>query len=109
MTYVIRFALALTLTALFACSTKTDQPIIGKWRESGKTEVIQFMRDNTVTIADQGTTVPGTYTIDKGQLRMKLEGPLAAAGTIAYTVTLNGDNLSLKDQRGNILNYKKTP
>lgn len=83
----------LSLVLLLAACGNAD-PVLGKWTEIGKTEVIEFFKDGTVIVADPRMHVAtaGTYSVDRETYLLKLQimGQLAV-----FKAKVSGGTLTL--------------
>ncbi|MCJ7507437.1 MAG: zinc-ribbon domain-containing protein [candidate division Zixibacteria bacterium] len=90
---------------LQGCGSSKSQ-FLGKWREVGKTEVMEFFKDGRVSITDKGMTAAGSWAVlDDG--RVKIEANLLGM-TVVGIGTLKGDTLRINIS-GEISEYKKIP
>ncbi|MFH2012737.1 MAG: hypothetical protein ABIJ37_08580 [Pseudomonadota bacterium] len=101
---------AACIFVLFAsCTTKPEDAIIGKWREKGHTEIIEFLKDGTVNVDYKGTTMyGGSYKfVEKDQIKLELGGLYALVGPIVAKVSISEEELTLTVPNGNVLKYEK--
>lgn len=97
------FLLAVALTGAQAYDSPASN-LLGKWKEVGKTEVIEFYGDGRISITDKGRTAPGTWaTLDDG--RLKIEATIFGM-TMTGTATVQGDQMAI-DIMGTVSNYQK--
>ncbi len=88
---------------LQSCGSSKSQ-FLGKWREVGKTEVMEFFKDGRVSITDKGMTAPGNWVVlDDGRVQIKAN---LLGTTIVGIGTLKGDTLRINIS-GEITEYKK--
>jgi hypothetical protein len=82
-----------TVLAVTACGS-TQSQLIGKWKEKGGTEVLEFFKDGRVSITDKGQSLAGSWTVlDDG--RVKLEVSFLGTAQI-LTGALKGGILRLE-------------
>ncbi len=88
--------------------------IIGKWQEIGKTEIVEFFLEGTVTITDssKGGSLTGDYRfLNDGDDRLRMdiggfEGKLA--GPLICTVAVTNDKLDLTlESNGEVSRYQR--
>lgn len=88
--------------------------IVGKWQEIGKTEIVEFFLEGTVTITNpsEGGSLTGDYRfLNDGDDRLRidiggLEGKLA--GPLVYTVAVTSDRLDLTfESNGEVSRYQR--
>ncbi len=69
------------IAGLFACSSKNEQQLIGKWREASGNEGIEFAKNNTFLgifvwdLTKQPLEVRGTYSVSGDTLTLKPQSP----------------------------------
>ncbi len=92
--------LVVVLFFLSFCASKPD--LIGKWREVGKTAMIEFSKDGTFKAVDnQGMAVSGRYTLLKnGHLRCEIQQKEGAGEVVNLTISIKGDELMLTSAKG---------
>ncbi len=92
--------LVVVLFFLSFCASKPD--LIGKWKEVGKTAMIEFSKDGTFRAVDnQGMAVSGRYTLLKdGHLRCEIQQKEGAGEVLNLTISIEGDELTLTSSRG---------
>jgi hypothetical protein len=57
---------------LVGCSS-TESRLVGKWKEKGGTEVLEFFKDGRVSITDKGESITGSWTaLDDGRIRIEV-------------------------------------
>ena len=101
------FLVLLSLLSLAQSGCSSDETrVVGKWREKGKTEVMEFFKDGKLGIADKGQSVVGTWTnIGDGRIRVEV----TYSGTNhSFTVTTTKDALKA-DMGGQISEYERIP
>jgi hypothetical protein len=100
------FCSALTCTVLIvlcACSPGGDPAIIGKWKEKDSDHVIEIGKNGTwVEPMDKDAQVTSCKWEWDGtnRIRVTAESKLVGKASGVMKVTLNGDNLVLKDEDG---------
>lgn len=96
----------LTLSLLVSCSS--ESAIVGKWSEIGGTETIEFFKDGTVSVVDNGITMGGSYKfVEKDRIKLELSGLGALAGPIVAKVSIKGDELTFTMPDGEVSKYKR--
>lgn len=95
----------LILIGLVGCGKSKEETIVGKWKEVGGTQTIEFFKDGTVTVVDEdGPALPGDYRfIDDNQIRMNL----ALFGPITVKISPSLDEITLTNPFGKIEKYRK--
>ena len=89
-------------------SSKSENPIVGKWREIGGTETIEFFKDGTVIVFSKGMTMGGSYKfVAKDRIKLELGGLGILAGPIVAKVSINGDELTFITSDGDVSKYKR--
>ena len=89
-------------------SSKPENPIVGKWREIGGTETIEFFKDGTVIVFSKGMTMGGSYKfVAKDRIKLELGGLGILAGPIVAKVSINGDELTFITSDGDVSKYKR--
>ncbi|MEW6573252.1 MAG: hypothetical protein AB1374_06425 [Bacillota bacterium] len=101
---IITFILAL----LVSCSPNPEKAIIGKWSEIDGTETIEFFKDGTLTVADEGMDMGGSYEfVEKNRIRVELGGLGALAGPFVATVSISGNELTWTMPDGEVSKYRR--
>ena len=60
---------------MVGCGKSKGQTIVGKWKEVDGTEIIEFFKDGTVKVTDEGLAISGDYRfIDDNRIRLNLGG-----------------------------------
>ena len=96
------------ILALCACSSNPEDAIVGKWKEIGKTEVIEFFEEGTVSSTNKGISLTGKYSfIEKNRVKLEFGGVGALAGPKIRTVSIDGDVLTLTDSTGDEDKYQR--
>ncbi len=92
--------LVVVLFFLSFCASSPD--LIGKWREVGKTAMIEFSKDGTFKAVDiQGMAVSGRYTLLKdGHLRCEILQKEGTGEVVNLTISIKGDELTLTSAKG---------
>lgn len=81
---------------LSSCSSKPEKAIVGKWKEIGGSETMEFFKDGTLSIADDSVYFGGNYKfIDKDSIKMELGGSGAMAGPVVARVSITGEELTI--------------
>jgi hypothetical protein len=105
---VIWLIVAFILTLLVSCAPKPEKAIIGKWSEIDGTEIIEFFKDGTLTVADEGMDMGGSYKfVEKNRVRVELGGLGALAGPFVATVSISGNELTWTMPDGEVSRYKR--
>ena len=89
---------ALTL-ALLVVACGSQEPVLGKWTEIGKTEFIEFFKDGTVTVVDprMHVAMSGTYSVDRGTYLLKLQ---IMGQMVVFKARISGGKLTLYSPDG---------
>ncbi len=96
---VATFALSL----LAACSSTTENAIVGKWNGIGRTEKMELLKDGT--LIDGSAT--GKYAfVDKDRIKVEMGNPRAPM-VFVITVSVSGDELTWTMSDGTVYKYKK--
>jgi len=95
----------LILVGLVGCGKSKEKTIVGKWKEVGGTQTIEFFKDGTVTVVDKGEpTLPGDYRfLDDNRIRMNL----ALFGPIIAEVSSSRDEITLTNPFGEVEKYRR--
>lgn len=94
--------------ALSACSSNPGDAIVGKWKEIGKTEIIEFFDEGTVNVTDKGISMAGNYSfIEKNRIKLELGGLGALVGPMVRTVSIDGDVLTFTESNGDEDKYER--
>jgi uncharacterized protein (TIGR03066 family) len=119
---VWRLALvALALLALPACSSNRGK-IVGKWESTGGNvplqpgvrRTLEFTADGTLTYTtDAGyssRTVTGRYSLWMGDaVNITFDQDVAGHKQHRETVTIRGDELTMKDSDGKYMTFRRVP
>jgi hypothetical protein len=96
------------VTLLSSCSSKPENKIVGKWKEIGGTETMEFFKDGTVSVVDNKISLKGSYQfIDEKRIKFKLGGLGPLAGPIVEKVSFSGGELVLTMPDGKVSKYSK--
>ncbi len=87
--------LVITFFSISYCASIPD--LIGKWKEVGKTAMIEFWEDGAFKAVDnQGMAVSGKYTLSQdGYLQCEIQQEGRAAEVVKLKVSIKGDELTL--------------
>ena len=97
----------LILLLICSCASK-KRAIVGKWKEIGETEIMEFFADGTVTVADQGMYAGGNYEfIDDGRMKLDLGGIFALVGPMVCEVSVSKGELVFTMPDGETSKYQK--
>jgi hypothetical protein len=86
------------MTTLFLLSLCASQPtLIGKWREVGKTAMIEFAEDGTFKAVDnQGMAVSGKYTLSgDGHLTCEIQQEAGPGDVVNLMISIREGELTL--------------
>ena len=89
-----------------ACSFKSQNPIVGKWKDAERGQVvIEFTKDGSLSFSGNGRSVSGNYKfIDEGRVQLDLAGEPSKI----LAVKITGDELSFTDPSGGrVFLYKR--
>ncbi len=91
--------LVVMLFFLAFCASRPD--LVGKWREVGKTAMIEISKDGTFRAVDnQGMAVSGRYTLLKdGHLRCEIQQKEGAGEVVNLIISIKGDELTLTSSK----------
>ena len=90
------------------CSTKPQDEIVGRWKEADGTETMEFRKDGTVTIEDEGQSMAGNYKIaDNGQIKLEIVSVDAHAVPILSEGSLSDAKLNFTLPSGKVTKYSK--
>jgi len=91
-----------------ASDAEPSRAIIGKWREVGGTEIMEFSPDGTVVVADKGARETGRYTfLGRNRIRLELGGLGVLAGPMNGELSASGDELAVRMPDGDVCRYRK--
>ena len=99
---IVSILVALNLSS---CSMLSKYKLLGKWQDIQKTGVIEFFSDNRVSIAANGQTAAGDWSI-LGDGRVKLEITIFGT-TYVSTGKVEGDILRLETPDGEVSEYQR--
>jgi hypothetical protein len=70
---------------------------VGKWREVGKTAILEFWKDGTFKAVDnQGMAVSGKYTLhENGNARFEIDRQGFSPEIVSGKISVRGDELTL--------------
>ena len=93
---------------LSSCAAKPEDALVGKWKEVGGTETMEFFKDGTVSIVDEGMSMAGSYRfVDKDRVKVELGGLGALMGPVVARVSISGEDLSWTMPDGKVSKYKR--
>lgn len=96
------FVLAMLITV--ACSFKSQNSIVGKWKDVEKAQTVEFSKEGSLSISGEGFSMTGQYQlIEEGRVKIDFTGGLSS--TLSVKVT--GDELSMTDPNGVVSRYKR--
>ena len=99
---------SLLLICITACSTGTQDEILGSWYEIGGTESIQFFKDGSIQLLSDGNQISGNYTFpDENTIRMEFGGLGALAGPMIAEYKIESGFLLLRYSDGTSSRYAK--
>src|SRR5258708_5622222 len=91
---------------LAAGCSSPKKDVLGKWKEHGKSETLEFFQDGKIAIAGS-VSVTGTWLVlDDGRLKVEV-GMLGMTQTL--TGTVGRDELTLIGPRADTSRYDKIP
>jgi hypothetical protein len=94
---------------LLAPSCSKKDPLVGKWKEEGKTETIEFLvdtegkPDRAIMSARNGVTIAGTWEWvgeNKDGVLLELSGPLGTLPMMMNKIKFEGDKLIFTPSMG---------
>jgi hypothetical protein len=102
---VIQISVVVLATMIvFACSFKSQNPIVGKWKDVEKAEIVEFTKEGSLLVSANGFSMSGNYkVVDEGRIQVELTG----LGTEIVSVKVTGDELSVTDPQGKVSRYKR--
>jgi len=93
---------------LSSCAAKPEDALVVKWKEVGGTETMEFFKDGTVSIVDEGMSMAGSYRfVDKDRVKVELGGLGALMGPVVARVSISGEDLSWTMPDGKVSKYKR--
>jgi len=97
--------IVLANSVIVGCGKSKEKTIVGKWKEVGGTQTIEFFKDGTVTVVDKGESpLNGDYKfIDKNRIRMNL----ALFGPITVEISPSLDEITLTNPFGKVEKYRR--
>ena len=85
-----------SITGLAACEKSPEDKIVGTWYESDGSETMEFFKDGTIRIVDDGDTMSGSYSVlNESTLKLELGGLGALVGPMLVDYAFDGDDLIL--------------
>ncbi len=99
----------ISLVGLPGCGKSENASIVGKWKEVGDTQTIEFFKDGTVTIIDEGEPpITGDYKfIDKNHVRMDFKGLGELLGAVVIEFSDSGEEFSVTNPFGEVEKYRR--
>ena len=77
-----------------AYAENTTKTILGKWKEIGSTDTIEFFKDGTIILELAGATTIGDYRfLDQNRIRVDLQGFYGMAGPQVTRISIENDKL----------------
>ena len=97
------------IVAILLWTSNPEKSIVGRWKETGGEEVIEFFTDGRVTLADPRTdvTLKGHYTLDKKQVRVQWGDIDAPMWSDTLTYDPFGEELLLDMRGGQVARYRR--
>ena len=93
---------------LSSCASKPEKRIVGKWKEIGGTETMEFFKNGTVHVMDNGLNLEGSYKIvGGGKIKFELRGLGPLAGPVIEKLSFSGGRLIFKMPDGKESSYAK--
>ncbi len=103
---IMWFSIVWIIAMLSSCSSKPENRIIGKWKEIGGTETMEFFKTGAVRIADEKTSLEGSYAfIDENRIKFALGGLGPLTGPIVEKVSFAKGELVLTMPDGKVSRY----
>jgi uncharacterized protein (DUF2147 family) len=93
---------AVLLAALASCSSKPADAIVGKWKQVDGDEVLEFLKDGTLTTT-YDSSVETYRFVDEN--RMRVEG--AGKPTMVLTVSITRDELKITYPNGKTTTHRR--
>lgn len=79
--------------SVVSCSS-TESRLLGKWKEKGGTEVLEFFKDGRLSTTDKGMSYAGSWTtLDDGRINIEMS---VLGTTYVATATMAGNTLKLE-------------
>jgi hypothetical protein len=101
-------SIACIVFLLSSCSSKPENEIVGKWKEIGGTETLEFFKDGTISVIDKRMSLGGSYKfVGKDRIKFELGGLGALTGPIVEKVSFSGRELILTMPDGKVSKYSK--
>ena len=99
----------LSIAALLSsCAASPEDKILGRWKEVDGTETMEFLKDGTVIVVDEGMSMAGTYKwIDNDRVKIELGGLGALVGPVVATVSMSGGELTFTMPDGKVSKYNR--
>lgn len=96
------------IAMLAFCSSKPENRIIGKWKEIGGAETMEFFKTGTVHIVDEKTSLEGSFAfIDENRIKFALGGLGPLTGPIVEKVSFEKGELVLTMPDGKASRYRR--
>ena len=97
---------AIVLLASISYAAELKKEIVGRWWEEGKTEVLEFLEENTIVVTSSNRSFIGEYKfLDENRISIFLDGGSSLAGKHLFTVAISGDTLFLISFNGKTSEY----
>jgi hypothetical protein len=93
---------AVLLGAVASCSSKPTDAIVGKWQQVDGKEVLEFLKDGTLTTT-YDNSVETCRFLDED--RMRVEG--AGKPAMVLTVRITGEELKITYPNGNTTTHRR--
>jgi hypothetical protein len=102
LTFVVLLALF-----LFACSSRSEDRMVGKWQQVDGTQVMQFFNNGTLIVSDRGKSMDGVYKIlSDGRVRLEIGDPSKGVNML-WEVSVSPNELSFSAPTGKLLRFRK--
>jgi hypothetical protein len=93
---------------LLSCSSNVENAILGKWDLIDGEGNMEFFKDGTVSIVEDGSTMGGSYKfVEKGRIKFEFGGLGALAGPRVVKVSISGNELAITNPQGDIAKFKR--
>jgi hypothetical protein len=74
-----------------ACSFKSQNPIVGKWKAVDNAQTIEFTKEGSLSFSGEGRSLSGNYKlIDEGRVQIDIGGR-----SEIFSVKITGEELSM--------------
>lgn len=99
----------LLLLCATAYAAKPEQLIIGKWQETGGSEIAEFFKDGTVIFQEGSASQIGRFSfLDENRIKLEVGGMAGLAGPLIFGVSVARSELVITTPDGKSTSYSRS-